>query len=270
MAGGLDASDVFPPAGALFPLMKSIALAALILTLASAATAQTVIYSDTFGGSGGDDLNGTTPQVSEGGASWVSGTGSVAWKADGSVTGSGESNAFLPFVPETGRIYTLTATLNPTAAAGTGDWLAIGFTGTAAVADGFHLLQTAPWMLARVDRGDGGIETFLGPNTAYSEDHVSLPDALGLKVVLDTSQSDWKVQWWLGDTLLRTANYDGSNPDINFVGLGKFGDAEGTVSSFSLSSSSAVPEPGTWALLAGAGALGWVGWRRRHRPGGVA
>jgi hypothetical protein len=246
--------------------MKSIALVALALAFASALAGQTVIYSDTFAGSGSDDLNGTTPGVSDGGASWVSGTGSSAWKADGSVTGFVESNAFLPFTPEAGRIYTLTATVNPTAAESTGDWLAIGFSGTSAVSDGFQDVQSAAWMLARVDRGDGGIQTFLGPNTDSGADHTSLPDALGLKVVLDTSQSNWRVQWWLGDTLLRSANYDGSNPSIAFVGIGKFGEAGGTVSNFSLSSASPVPEPGTWALLAGGGVLLWAAWRRRPNP----
>lgn len=229
----------------------------------------TVIYSDDFSGEASSELNGSAPDTRPGTETWLSSTGTPSWKADGSVTGSGQSNAFLPFSPASGFTYTLAVALNPATPSETSDWLAVGFTQTASVSGGYWFsLNASPWMLARVDRsGEDGIQTFLGTNTSEAADHPSAAGVLNLKIVLDTTESEWSVQWFLNDSELRSVAYT-ANPSISYVALGKMFSAEGAVSSFTLSSVSAVPEPSTYALVLGALLGGFAAVRRRrHRRG---
>jgi hypothetical protein len=91
------------------------------LWLAPQAGATTTIYADNFPGSSSNPLNGTTPATESG---MLGGTSGIAWNAatggffnaDGSVnTSAGSGSADLPFTPQSGEIYTLSATVNDTA-----------------------------------------------------------------------------------------------------------------------------------------------------------
>lgn len=229
----------------------------LLLASAACASAQTTVFFEDFSGSSLSDLNGTAPDIRPGSETWSVAPGS--WQADGSITGAGEANAFLSFSPTTGQTYTLSIDANPQN--GTGDWFALGFAGAAATNSGFQESSTVAWMLLRGNRGTGGVQTFLGPDTNGGTDHDALPDTVNLKVVLDTTATQWTAEWFINGTSIREETFS-SNPNINYVGFGRFGDATGTVDNFALTAT-AVPEPSTYALGIGAAAVVVAALRRR-------
>ena len=245
--------------------MKSVLGAFIGLACIASTLGQTtvVLYAEDFGGSSTADLHGTAPDTRPDSETWITATGASAWQADGSISNGGSANALLPFTPESGYVYTLQASLNPNAPTNSDDWFAIGFARNANVTTGFQLLETTAWMLGRVRRdSNGDIQTFLGPDTASGTNHSSAVGTLGFKVVLDTTGSQWTAEWFLNDSSLRSVAFS-SQPTINYVGLGRLGSAVGSFSSFSLSATSAVPEPSTWALVLGLVALGAAIRRRR-------
>ncbi|HWA87934.1 MAG TPA: PEP-CTERM sorting domain-containing protein [Opitutus sp.] len=242
---------------------------ALFCVAAACASAQTTIYFDDFSGSSSTDLTGTTPDISSGGATWIADTGGSAWKADGSISNSGASNAFLSFAPSAGHVYTLSIDANPVN--GNGDWFAIGFSQLATVNSIYAggSVSASAWMLLRGDRTDD-LETFLGPGTGDEvdfnpPDDITLsPGSVNLKVILDTTGAQWTAEWVVNNVSIRQTTFD-TNPTINYVGLGRWSTASGTVDNFTLTSTSAIPEPATCALTLGTLAAGAVMLRRRRR-----
>jgi hypothetical protein len=91
---------------------------ALLLTLAGVnpAAAKT-LYFDNFDGEAGVDLNGTKPDITTDGAVWEAGPNIDADGTLGSLF-----TAILPFTPETGTVYELSASFD-----NQGDWAGIGF-----------------------------------------------------------------------------------------------------------------------------------------------
>lgn len=149
----------------------------------------TTIYRDAFQGSG--QLAGSSP-------SRRGGTGDATWTApatqwdltDNGLIASSRGKASLPFVPQTGRIYRLEATVNVTA--GGNDWAAIGFSGAAAPDDP---AMTAAWILQRHS-------TDLDPNLSFfGSDAQNLRLITGdsvtgrrtLTILLDATQRQWTV-----------------------------------------------------------------------------
>jgi hypothetical protein len=235
------------------------------LVCVAGAFAQTTLYFDDFSGSNLADLNGTAPDIRPGSETWLAGT---AWKADGSAAGGDNQNAFLPFTPVAGRLYTLSVAADPQSASDA--WFALGFS-TATSVNGFYAitLDAGPWLLLRGERpnfGDG-IQTFLGPNTSQGQNHGADSGFIYLSVVLDTTADDWQVTWRAGDTTLRQQTYVGGNPAINAIALGKYGSLSVNLANFSLTQSAVVPEPANIALVVGllAGATILVARRRRSQ-----
>jgi hypothetical protein len=150
------------------------------------------IYSDNFDG-GTVVINDTTPDTTTAGAKWVA---NENWKADGSIAQvantSADHSAFLPFTPESGKIYTLTATLSQptgtTNGAGRAMWAAIGFTNdTLGTADGNNTESffagdnaASPLVLWRPDYGspgNGRAVSFTGMGTTGASNiAVALPN----------------------------------------------------------------------------------------------
>jgi hypothetical protein len=129
-----------------------------------AAHVAAILYKDSFAGTG--NLNGRAPETvsnlfgASDTANWSANLG--GWTLNGSQavinTNSGQRAAFLPFTPERGQVYRLSADINPiSSGASTGHWLALGysFTGTNLSADGVG------WLL---DTISGNVHTLLGPN----------------------------------------------------------------------------------------------------------
>ncbi|MDY0167311.1 MAG: autotransporter-associated beta strand repeat-containing protein [Thermoguttaceae bacterium] len=206
-----------------------------------------VIYTDGFGGSPGDNLQGTHPDF--GSRAW---TASGHWKADGSRLSTGDGNAFLPFTPESGRLYSVSIDLNPNSPIGATDWFAVGFTNSLSTTGNFHLNGAAPWMLLRVDRTNN-MQTFLGPSTAGGVTHNGpWPEGfVNMTIELDTRPSQWTAQWFLDGAPIRTTVFS-TNPGINYVSFGGYNTAVGQVDNFRLS----VLEGAPAAVLGGSGFIG--------------
>jgi hypothetical protein len=210
-----------------------------------ATVASSALYEESFGGSG--DLNGTAPDVTLASAAWSAVAGQ--WQSDGTIAedsspgaDKADHSAFLPFTPETGKVYTLTATFTqPTGGTtATTNWGPFGFadTGTilgpsvASVNDGsFWRNDTAPWMLYREN---GDVVSFTGPGVTGPSTDATVSGTRTFSIVLDTTGSQWTAEWFDGTTKLGTTHTFTTNPSINFVGFGREDGVDVTINDFSL------------------------------------
>jgi len=161
--------------------MAGIAFAALALA-AGSATAATILYSATFGGSSATNLNGQSVVTSgaTGAEHTLYGTSaSATWTADTKIKANGSyaygsvAPAFerisgtLAFTPKNGYVYTLTMTTDLSVTTPGTNWYAVGFFETA----GFTASINSPtgadvWMLTRP--GDGNANGFLRHPSRWS------------------------------------------------------------------------------------------------------
>jgi hypothetical protein len=258
--------------------------AVAVALAAQTVTAQTVIYSETFGGDSSTDLNGTSLDVASGyaggtlGATWAA---SGNWNKDGVFaydTGPDDGGtALLPFTPQSGFIYTLSAN-NIGVAATNSTWIGIGFTYGVGSDWSDPVASTTDWLgsgAAPVLWGlcrDGTLATsstdatFVGPGTA-SGMGTTTHGASAFTLTLDTTGGgDWSVTWNLDGQIRTTTVTEAFGQSIQYVGFS----ANATTSSgyhhdghaidnFQLV---AVPEPSVFAML-GIGLLGLFALRRR-------
>ena len=232
-------------------------LALAVLALAGSAQASLItIYSDTLTGTGAlDGVAVATSSGTAGGtldATWTAG----AWTktADGAVKhipndADGQS-AWLPFTPQTGYIYTLTANLNTT----TDNWTTLGFSPYATRAGSFWG-TSIDWVLAT----NGGDRRFnagpgFGNQMTWGGTGGGAPGTVN--IVLDTTTTQWTTY----ATLTNAANPSGvtssvftytTNPtDISYVGFGAFvGSATHTAANFSLTGEATSPKTATTTTL---------------------
>lgn len=259
-----------------------------------------VIYQDDFEREGVTHPNGGTDQIVLGFSTPTTTTGGEWWKAFWSSTSSafnlskGDNalktttstsvarGAFLDFVPESGKIYTLSVDMSVAGVSGTG-FLAMGISSNTFLIDDFSSAQDA-W-------DNGGKAYYSGPDSDYTNpmnsalsgfklnynNTVSSFNAAGyagssdftgtvlagyntFEFVLDTRNANWEAEWNLNGTTIRTETYT-ENPDIHNVFL-SFEDVEGgSYDDFSLT---VVPEPATFGML-GLGSIGVVLFRRLVR-----
>ena len=250
-----------------------LAVAAGLASLLSPASARAgLIYSDTFNGSSANGLTGTTPGTTSG---TFGGTAGATWsakdevfKADGSVvTGFGGGSAALPFTPQTGQKYTLSATVDTTV--GGANWIGLGFEEHSFPPGAFDLPDNNgyAWMILRETRGGNQGAYLLGPTiTGPSGSFDTGSGPLNLAVVLDTSAANWTAQYFVDGSAVSAAVAYAVNPTIGFAGFSTINSGGGTVDNFSLDVAP-VPEPGTLAV--GLLCLG-AGMARRRRSARVA
>ncbi len=267
--------------------LAAAALAAVACIGLAGTASASVIYQDNFPGSSADPLNGTSPGVDATSATWTADTG---WRADGSQTAAdynqttgaeGSSDAYLPFTPSSGNIYTLTAILSPSLTQGS-NWFALGFVGSFSSAtssatgatdngngvnawfgdSGSGQLNAGPWLL--MSSGWNGED----PNEAYfpgpgANGSVNFTGQSGdtVAIVLNTQASAWTYQVFDNGNNVSPILTFATNPVITGVALGQWAPAVGSVSDFSLTSTS-VPEPATLGLVA-VGGLGLLLLKRR-------
>ncbi|MDA8378536.1 MAG: PEP-CTERM sorting domain-containing protein [Planctomycetia bacterium] len=257
--------------------------------LASTASASTVIYQDSFNGTGA--LNGAAPTIDNGSSTtWtatLNGTNSSFYhNGSASETSAAGALGYLNFTPATGNIYTLSATLSlPASSADTisgetnWNWFAVGYTTSVNTSSGATFNSgSSPnpyaWVIvyAPVDNNGLAGEGFEGPNSSTPAQAFSTPSgqsdtAQQISIVLNTGASTWTYQFFDDGTAVSSVESFSSNPPITGVGLCLQGSPNwsspvtGTVSNFSLTSSP-VPEPATLGLVA-VGGLGLSLLKRR-------
>jgi hypothetical protein len=240
------------------------AVAGLVLAMAGTANAALLFYDD-FSGDAGTDLNGTTPDVTTGGATWVATSPDV--KADGSFTSpSNVTSMTLAFTPANGTVYTLDAQIEDL---GGGQWVQFGF-GNGQPTD--TLWSGRAWDLLRVASDTGNNHATVQSGFGGLANWTSLgllryADDLDVRIVLDTTggTGNWTATYYakagnVGTyTEVRSA-VTLTDETIDAVGLSTYnsGSNSGKLNSFTLT-----PEPATMALL-GLGGLGLILGRKRR------
>jgi len=203
------------------------------------ATVNTVpawIYLEMFSGSG--DLNGADPDIRPGSETWTA----SLWQQDGTIADLNEraDSAWLPFTPQSGRVYSLAATVDAVASGGTRDasWTALGFGNASDTTTFFEPPNnTAPWVLYRATGTPDQIVTWTGPGVTGTESEGTVAGPVTLSIVLDTTSANWTAEWFEGSNSLRTHTYS-SNPTITTVGFGRSIYSNGPITTFSLVDSS--------------------------------
>ena len=215
--------------------------------------ANELIYSDTLLGSG-SALHGTTVDSS---ATHAGGTAGATWiaadsyneTATGTIgTSTNTQGAYLPFTPQAGHVYTLTATLEYLGAGST-NWAALGFRTTADVIHTqFHDAASAyAWALLR--KADGGQPQFFRGEGTDSGGGFATDSQSGLQTVtitLDTTGANWTTSATIGGYTSSTYIYSSNPTDIAYVGFGGVGTTSNTTH-FSLSATGGTSSPyDTW------------------------
>jgi hypothetical protein len=243
-----------------------------------------VIYHDNFDGDAAAPLHGTTPDV--GNNTWraYQDTAMAAgggFKANGAFdAASTAKGAFLPFTPESGKVYTLEASLNVQTTGGN-TWAAFGFAGGIPAdpeAGNNRFVEGAglgrAWTLVRTLATTN--QTFVGGGTANGENWVAGPSNGGdfdLRIVLDTRSPIYTATFYAkrpadtGYTQVSSGarNVDPATSPIGAIGFAdNFGAFQARVSRLDLS---VVPEPGTAALMSVVGTLATMVWRGRRLAG---
>ena len=174
------------------------------------------IYNQTFNGGTGA-LVGTTSTT--GGGNWA---GSNIINLNGNST-EGDGAISLPFTPQSGYIYDLTATINVTAP--NGSWIGVGFLPDNSLygwsPNNPIALRTNGWQI-----WPQAVNASLLSNEVL--------------VRLDTTGAQWTTSMYQGGTQIgSTHTYTTGNPTINWVGFVSAGTAVGSVSSFKLRATAA-------------------------------
>ena len=247
---------------------------AAIAFAAGSVQADVVLYEDTFT-EGTGSIVGRVPEIR---LNAVGASGTATWQGEGSlgetwsvnVDGKAErfsgynNDAYLPFAPQSGRVYTMSVDLLPTAA---GQWMAMGYT---QVGDPYQNVATeAPaWIMAQTAGATVGFE---GPGEASYELGPTVTYPKRFSLVLDTTNpSDYAFTWLVSDTdgsnsvEIRSATSYGSAPSIAYVEMGGSHGLIGTMDNFRLTVD-AIPEPSMLVLL-GSGLVGLLcyAWRKRR------
>jgi len=228
------------------------AVAVMVLGAWAGAAQASLIYYDSFSREGA--LVGTSPDIRPGTETYLG--SSSAWQTNGTAAVARTSGTVnLPFVPQSGNIYQLSAEVSVIRLGSEHDWVAIGF-GTDQLLS-FCSTAAVGWMLIK-DTGE--VQTFLGPSTSGGSGAVTYSMPSVFSVVLNTQQPLWTFEWFVDGVSVRTPESFSVNPSIAYVGFSCASDRiEGTVDDFTLT-----PEPATLALL-GLGGLGMLMGRRRVR-----
>jgi len=191
-----------------------------------------IIYSNAFNG-GATSLNRKFPAIA---TSSAGGSASAWWNcvsnsttsflhADGTI-GTTVNSVLLPFTPECGYVYTLTASVTVPAMIA-GQWITMGFAATNPPPNtaidprfGSTYVNGTPWTY--LTEGNGGDYFFpvRGTSTANAALMPS-PGTYTVQLVLDTTGGQWKSSEFVNDTQVGTTYTYVTNPTITAVGIGQ-------------------------------------------------
>jgi hypothetical protein len=256
--------------------LKLLVANSVILLVSASSQAATILAQEDFAGTSAD-LGGTAADV---GGTWQATTN---YNADGSLTSvAAGGSAILAFTPASGFMYEVSATVTLASSASTG--IGIGFanklesawaSNTPASNNALRFANASTpgyaWMWASGASAVQNIAGDRGTNLIATTAVTGLTH--NMKVVLDTTQTNWTIAWYVGNVLQASTTLNGSlglagsgtggtTPDfsaIDSVGFTNFGTSPGTIDNFVVTS--AVPEPGA-ALLGGFGIIALLRRRR--------
>jgi hypothetical protein len=208
--------------------------------------AQAAMYFDDFSGSGASALNGTTPDITMGAATWTAYTTGEnnGFRDDGYIPEwwDGYKTATLPFVPDAGKVYTLSAVMDAdprNAENYNSDPVGITFGG----GPGLKIYDNSAGEVYSTGLGGDVKEGNYGKG------------AITAKIVLDTTAALWEAEWFVNDVSVRGPEAYTINPTITTITLWKDWMA-GSWDDLTLT-----PEPATLSLLF----LGGLAMLRRRR-----
>lgn len=215
------------------PVLDLLCVGAMAIFCSSIGHAQ-IIYSNVFNGSSAT-LNGTAPTVAN---SLAGGLNPSLWTCtftngvDGTVLANGtlDNNsgcALLPFTPQQGCIYYMTASL--TVPASMGNWVAMGFAqfNTQTNDGGYSRFADNPpngsaWMYAQT-----GVSEVLCGGPKGTDQTTSTPlimssaGTYALEIILNTVGAHWTVSAFINGTQIGTNIVYGTNPNIGYAGIGQ-------------------------------------------------
>ena len=192
-----------------------------------AAATETIIYADDFSGAPGSLLNGTTLDTRSG---TFGGSASATWsadsgfKADGSVFDGAPfvDEANLPFVPQAGSIYTLSAGMDTIV--GGASYIGLGFGDAGTIRRNWILLRDAR------PGNRGQYQAIWLSNGSFF-----VPaGTVTLSVVLDTTETVWGLEYFADGVSVSGRIVFENNPPITKIGFAHRRGAAGTVANFSL------------------------------------
>jgi len=241
-------------------------LLAAVLFLHPVTANAEVIFSEDFSG-GSADINGTAPDVTTTGATWVA---SSVFNQDGSVD-SNPGSMTLAFTPANGLVYALDATLS--GVGGGNGWFALGFVDgqSTATSSSNRFINSdttgIAWMLFRgTSDSSSNNQTHINGTSDPAVWLVlaQLNVAVDMRIILDTTAGtgNWTATWYAKMTT--DSNYSVvrdstllQNQNITSVGMALGNNTVyGTIESFSLSDNINVTNP---TVDAGSDWVTWTG-----------
>jgi hypothetical protein len=192
-----------------------------------------IVYSNAFNG-GAVNIHGTVPTIAN---NFAGGTSSALWNSvsnsttsymytDGTI-GTGLNSVLLPFTPESGYVYTLTATVTvPTMAAG--KWITMGFAAYTPASNtasdsrfGSTYVNGNPWTY--LTEGSGGCVFFYSRtwNEGGNPNLMPTPGTYRVQLKLDTTGASWIASEFVDGTQVGTNYIYTTIPTISAVGIGQ-------------------------------------------------
>ena len=170
-------------------MSKKILLCCVATLLVTGLQADVLLFDD-FDGPSSNNIHGTTPDITTGGATWVAHS---SFKADGSFGPQDAIGMSLAFVPEDGEIYTLDTQFDNI---GGGQWIQFGFSSTQST--NLWPFNLPAWGLMRQDdlRGSPYISGSVQPEWNLGSSYAA--EDLDFRIVLDTTagSSNWTATFY--------------------------------------------------------------------------
>lgn len=216
--------------------MRNLLLAGMIPLCCCASGNAQIVYSNNFTLGGTTNVWGTAPTVAN---DYAGGTSSAAWNdalgtnntsallANGSNTTTVGDSWLLPFYPQSGYIYTLTASLTFTG--NPGSWVGIGFAQydpvNASVGNGRFAdsaVNGYDWMI--LTESSGNVQYFTGPKANSPLIYAGTgfaggPQTLTAQVILNTESNQWTITAYVNGVQMGSTVTYGYYPPIGTVGI---------------------------------------------------